>query len=334
MLRRNPGLARLLAAALIVAWSSDARAWGRDGHQTIGYLAASLIKGSQAEKEVGKLLHSRESLATAAEWPDCAKGRRVCNAPLTAEMTAFNHDNPKNHNYHYTDIPFGEPKYDESSIGADKNDIVHALEDAIRVLQGKTVADPAHKFSKREALFLVAHLVGDIHQPLHVGAAYVDTNNTFFTPDTVAKKNKSSTEGGNWLCWRSVKLHGAWDGDYVVRAMKDAHRTTDRTYAATLKGAAEQIDKDTGDPTGWPKKWANESLLLSKTELSSVQVLGRRRQDKSGGCGLSQLSPDPKKVAWKIDLPSTYRDEAIEIVPKQLSKAGSRLANLLQAIWP
>ncbi|WP_409362753.1 S1/P1 nuclease [Bradyrhizobium sp. CIR18] len=28
---------------------------------------------------------------------------------------------------------------------------------------------------KKEALFVLSHLVGDLHQPLHVGAVYLDS---------------------------------------------------------------------------------------------------------------------------------------------------------------
>ena len=54
------------------------------------------------------------------------------------------------------------------------DDVVQILRQAIGVLQGRldSVSNP-HQFTQRQALLMVAHLVGDLHQPLHVSGAYV-----------------------------------------------------------------------------------------------------------------------------------------------------------------
>ena len=52
---------------------------------------------------------------------------------------------------------------------------ISAINAAIRVLQDRPKATaPLSITDKKEALFLLAHFVGDIHQPLHVGAVYLD----------------------------------------------------------------------------------------------------------------------------------------------------------------
>jgi S1/P1 Nuclease len=171
----------LLASLLSIALLSPIQtlAWGRNGHETVGYVAASLIAGTNAGKEVKKLLKPGETMATAAEWPDCAKGFRYCHKPPTPEMQDFAARNPQHHNYHYTDVAFQQTEYDASAIGANPDDVVHILGDAILVLKGQPSSNPAHNITKREALFILAHMVGDIHQPLHVGAAYVDSGDQF-----------------------------------------------------------------------------------------------------------------------------------------------------------
>ena len=80
--------------AMVVAFPQEVLAWGQEGHETVGYIAANLIKGSNAETAVSHILKPGEMLATAAEWPDCAKGfcgptspsagpahRTVCDRP-------------------------------------------------------------------------------------------------------------------------------------------------------------------------------------------------------------------------------------------------------------
>ncbi len=82
------------AVALCLSAPVPVLAWGRDGHETVGYIAASLIIGTNAEKKVKALLHSGETLATAAEWADCAKGINYCQKQPTMELQDFAQHNP------------------------------------------------------------------------------------------------------------------------------------------------------------------------------------------------------------------------------------------------
>jgi len=328
---------KLSMSALMVsgmALCGNTFAWGHDGHQTVGYLAASMIVGTKAAKKVNSILKSGEDLATAAEWPDCAKGFQYCQNAPTPEMDQFANDNPAHHNYHYTDIPFQETEYKSDAVGSSLNDVVHALEDAIRVLQGKPVADPKHVFNKRDALFILAHMVGDIHQPLHVGAAYVDSQLKFENPASEAVAKATFTEGGNWLCVGSKGLHSLWDDDYVKRAMKAANADADENFAKALKADAVKVTKDSGDPVTWPAKWATETLKLSVSRLSPVIITGKRLQGSRGSCGKPPADAPKDANMWTVTLPPDYAAKAVDVVPEQLEKAGSRLAHLLMTIWP
>ena len=65
------------------------------------------------------------------------------------------------------------------------------------------------------------HLLGDVHQPLHVGSAYVSDKNTFVVPASAAAVDNVlifSTAGDNDLIFESVlyfleylKFHGCYD---------------------------------------------------------------------------------------------------------------------------
>src|ERR1700738_5236819 len=65
--------------------------------------------------------------------------------------------------------------YDRRYVGTSDHDIVSAINACIAVLQDRPVPSPFFIKDKKEALFLLAHFVGDIHQPLHVGAIYLDS---------------------------------------------------------------------------------------------------------------------------------------------------------------
>jgi hypothetical protein len=193
-------LTRWLAYCLIslVITSGHTYAWGPDGHHTVGAIADNLIAGTYASAEVKKLLGSL-TLQDASVWADCAKGIdpnrnytyqsagrypecMVFETPkLEAEMSDFVRRNDKNCNpkpgeeschkqYHYTDVAIQHDKYDRKFVGTRDDDLVCALVAAIYVLKGEPAPAPFNFKDKREALLVLVHYVGDIHQPLHVGA--------------------------------------------------------------------------------------------------------------------------------------------------------------------
>ena len=328
------------SAALVVALAATlpvcqpAFAWGHQGHETVGALAALLIKGSNAEKQVQKLLQPGESLASAAEWADCAKGYAYCHAEPSAEMKDFVARNPQHHAYHYTDIPFQLPSYPAgNAVGASGDDVVHILRDAIAVLQGKPAADASHKLTRREALFIVAHMTGDIHQPLHVGAAYVSPDNEFEVPASADEAKASFTEGGNWLCKGSKNVHSLWDDDFVVGAMRNVKATTPDALAAALLPRARKFAADKGAVATWPAKWATESLQLSSVELATIEVQ-KKRPAGAGRATCGASDPLSKTSVWDVQLPDKYQEAAAGTAADQLAHAGARLARTLTAIWP
>ena len=83
-------------------------------------------------------------MASAAEWADCAKGYLYCHEQPTEEMKKFATNNKNHHQFHYTDIPVEEHQYTLSSAGADPEDIVQILTEAIVTLQGSTTNIPHH----------------------------------------------------------------------------------------------------------------------------------------------------------------------------------------------
>ena len=195
--------------ALAGAFTSiDALAWGGDGHRAVGAIADKLLKGTKAEKQIAALLLPGESLESIANWPDCVKGT-YCG-PQSPEMVDYTTANPKHSEYHYTDVPFQLERYHDHGVGTSEVDIVQTLKQAIAVLQGKT--DPAlnpHKFTKRQALILLTHMTGDIHQPLHVGAAFVSKDGKFVVPKTHAEVDEAAifdSRGGNNLLLDDEKL--------------------------------------------------------------------------------------------------------------------------------
>jgi hypothetical protein len=76
-----------------------------------------------------------------------------------ADTQPFRLAHPAQDVYHFTNIPFQASKYDAASFGAHWIDIVRMTRECVRVLRGSS------QLFTREALRLLAHFLGDIHQP-------------------------------------------------------------------------------------------------------------------------------------------------------------------------
>jgi hypothetical protein len=341
-----------LAGAFI---SSDALAWGNDGHRAVGAIADQLLKGSNAQKQVAALLLPGESLESVANWADCVKGS-YCG-PQTPEMVAYVGANPKHSEYHYTDIPFQESHYHDGAVGSAGDDIVQTLKQAIAVLQGKT--DPAlnpHQFTKRQALLLITHMTGDIHQPLHVGAAYVGKDGKFVVPrqhGDVDAVNIFDARGGNNLLLDDEKLsalsanlippgeakplppgvqksptrpfHSYWDSTVVDYAMRRIGTKTPEQFAQAVIASKPAAPGNSGDPASWPYQWADDALIASKIAYADV----------TPGKITPQLSKKGETYyTWGLEVPANYPVPSSALAKTQLIKGGYHLAALLQAIWP
>jgi hypothetical protein len=333
---------KLLIVTIFCLIAENAFAWGRLGHETVAEVAGYLMKGSHAEQKVQALLKKDESLISASVWADCAKGFQYCHAELTPEMDRFVHENPKHHHYHYADVPFQSKHYEGKGAGAHPDDVVHVLKDAIQTLRTGT-APAGRSWTQREALFLVVHLVGDIHQPLHVGAGYIDDQLHFVIPSSDKEADAMNTAGGNLLCYRTKPLHAAWDDDFLVHAMREHHVKDPFTFSKGLVMSAGSMLAPSGKPEEWVEAWADESLALSAQALKRVSVISVREAGKGRAlCGkpsdseISHENPSHSvsKKVWDVTLPEDYPEQASHEVTHRLAQAGGRLALVLKAIWP
>ncbi len=351
-----------LAGAFATVAPSTALAWGADGHRAVGAIAAKLLKGSVAEQRIAALLLPGETLESVAVWADCVKGNWC--GPQTPEMAAYVAANPKHSEYHYTDVPFQLGAYHDHAAGTFEDDIVQTLKSAILVLQGKdTPQTNPHRFTPRQALLVVAHLAGDIHQPLHVGAAFVGKDGRFVVPKTKAEideLNIFDSRGGNNLqlddafitsignraippgapkegqagaaagaqngAPKTKPFHSYWDSTVVDYAFRRSGTRTPEQFAQYAIDRKPSVPVNTGDAATWPYQWANDSLAIAKLAHMDV-TLGAASTVKSKSSGESY------KV-WGLVVPDDYPVPSSALARQQLVKGGYNLAALLKEIWP
>ena len=346
-LRGTGTLAVVAVVTASLTWSSPASAWGSEGHQYVGNLAWMLLNPN-ARAHVRELLGPNVSLGQAAVWPDCVRSvngspttgyhyhkdqftPKVCDAfgssaSEVQRMTDYaarnwtncpyaGHQTKCNLSYHFADVNVNQhTDYAPTYFGAEPYDVVHLIEAAtvrLKCKQGQpcSVPVPFSIADKREALLLLAHMVGDVHQPLHVGAIYLDSNNAE-TGDS-----GTSTIGGNALLIaagnKGNNLHHSWDD------VPDSFGA--QPSASAIKSACQiaPLPNPTAEP---PAKWATESVVAARSAYN----------------GMSFTKDTVLQERWDIQFQNKqqYASMRRTVQAQRVIAGGAHLAALLNSIWP
>lgn len=310
-----------LVALRITLSTPAAFGYGFAGHEVVGNYAEHFLKGTRAETEVRTLLHDYETLAKVSTWADRAK---FDEKYLSDEMKTFVARNPEHHSYHYCDIPFQENSYHEGGAGTGPHDIVQTMKRCIAALQLKSEAKETDELSPRVALMMLVHLVGDIHQPLHVGCSYVDEADTFVDPDQ-GGKGQQDAGANNFKLPTKMALHGFWD-TLAVKMVKDKAPGQPFVEYLLAHDPPQAEWKTTGPVETWPEQWATETLRAVQPFYKGLKISNRRTVPAD--------EKHPAHDEWDVRLPAGYEQKAAKVVEVELSKAGYRLAELFKAIWP
>ncbi|MGI4877272.1 MAG: S1/P1 nuclease [Janthinobacterium lividum] len=199
--------------AVAIALPAPALAWGKTGHRVIGAIAERMI-GHRARNRVHAILGS-ESIAEASAWPDFERS----NPDAFWQKEA----GP----YHYVTVPVGKT-YAETGAPPE-GDAVTALKKFTA-----TVRDRNAPLADRQlALRFVIHIVGDLHQPLHVG--------------------KPGDKGGNdvrvTFQREATNLHAVWDSGLIDQ--EQLSYTEMANWLSARITRAERRDWRTTDPLVW-----------------------------------------------------------------------------------
>jgi nuclease S1 len=274
-------------------------AWGDAGHKIIGVIAYSRLT-PLVKRKVDTLLAADNDDLTATDfvsrttWADKYRESDRQTTKIRYEATR---------KWHFADIAIntGEidaacehhpklPRGTPASAGPANNCVIDKIEQFIVELRNPFIAKP----EKILALKFLLHFIGDLHQPLH------------------AADNKD--RGGNDVAVLfaedipSTNLHLYWDNDVVERLGSDP-----RLIGASL---SRKISTGTADAwsKGTPITWAKESFSRAKTVVYHF-------------AGLQEFVDD--RGARGVRLDETYENSALIAARQQLSKAGIRLAGVL-----
>lgn len=207
----------IISAAM--AASLTAFPWGQKGHDTVTCIAENHLTPT-AKATINSLLSGR-SIVYYANWLD--------NASHTPEYGYSK-------TWHYKNIDADETY--RSARKNPKGDIVEAINTQYEILRNPSA--PAE--DRTLALKMVIHLVGDIHQPMHMGRA------------TDRGGNRVTVKNFN----RDSNLHSSWDSFIVENGHKWSYTEWQR-----------QIDRATPAETveilsiKEPRDWARQTYEIA-----------------------------------------------------------------------
>ena len=207
-----------LFTILLGLGSLSAFGWGQKGHDVTVFIAENHLTPTTLEK-VTELLDGK-SMVYWANWLD--------NASHTPEYAYSK-------TWHYKNIDAGVA-YEEAPLHQD-GDIVRAIYSQVEILQNPDKS----KDDKQLALKILEHLMGDLHQPMHMGHA-------------------SDLGGNRWQVKyfnRDTNLHSVWDSSVP----EGAHNWTYTEWNNQInRPTPEQIDFIIME--GTPEKWGKETFAI------------------------------------------------------------------------
>lgn len=302
--------------------STSSFGWSSPGHEAIARASIQMLD-NQTRDKVNAILDG-ESIDDAAIWLDRVREDYSFPEESDAEEAAqFRQTFPRNESWHFCNFIVGSTQYDFSSKYASPDDVVHALENAIAVLEGAS-----SKMTKEQALRSVIHLVGDIHQPLHCITGYFDLSD-MSRPVLISNVDDPQTapqdRGGNQLYYTSSQeLHAMWDLTLPKHVASDV--ATLASDITTASAASAPITP--GDYHHWAETWAGESMQQANGAYDGIRF-------NSAAYVSNPRHPNQQMLKINISFQQGARGyiAAEEGVCKaQLRKAALHLTQLLEKI--
>lgn len=274
--------------------------WGAGGHMMTASIAFSRLN-PRARAKVNELIKIEINPASVTK-----ESKNFINASHWADdLRPFPEFDPLKP-LHFIDQPFSTDGTALPSSQPEPDNIVKALEDNVKIL--KTSTD---KNAQAQALRLIIHFVGDIHQPLH-GATRISRTNPGGDRGGNLVKIKVPGPNGNL---RETNLHSFWDGG-IGTFPRTGPNFAPPPLSEIPAAAARALR---GNPASDPKLklnkpmdfmgWANESFALAKAVVYPGITEDTQPSDN-------------------------YEAKATKVANQRVAWGGYRLAALLNSIWP
>lgn len=269
-----------ITTVFLALLSFNALAWGPTGHRAVGQIAERYLRPGVLIK-VDKILNG-QSLSKVSTWSD----------EIKSEPQTYSHT----YNWHYTDWKEEDHNHDETNSSGK---LLTAINEQMAILKNINNSQEKRAF----ALKFIVHLVGDLHQPLHVG--------------------NGLDQGGN-RCKvifqkKETNLHALWDEGMIDFTNLSFTELAD--YVSQGRTAEEIASWRLGSVVDWALESKNlratiypEAVRPTEGQLSVKQYC---RSD------IVIESQDMPKLGYE------YSYKFVPVIEKRIFQAGLRLAKML-----
>lgn len=238
---------RIFLSLILALSSSNAWAWGEEGHSIVAEIAQRRLSQNAAQA-ITKILQSNPN-ATAYTTPSLA------SISTWADEVRYNGPKPnETYNWHFVDIPRQDTHYDPATEcpkeKPEQGDCVIKELSRLRNELRCTAGD-----QQLRALKFAVHFVGDIHQPFHT--IWESSGGNGIAIKVIQFKGKTCT--ADKCSTPPDNLHKMWDTT-LIRAMEYSWQTfVDNLEAGWLTSDVAKNDtKD--DPVIWAEDAHNEAI--------------------------------------------------------------------------
>jgi hypothetical protein len=299
--------------ALVCLSSGPASAWGDEGHEVIGLIAEHYLQPLVRARVLELLGHDdtglvERDMAHEATWAD---KYRDSDRDTSKRRYLSTRD------WHFVDLeidgvdvtrachgrqplPAGVP----ASVGPAEDCIIDKIDQFYAELKNPMTAEE----ERRVALQFLLHLVGDLHQPLHA------------SDDHDQGGNRKLASGPN-IGFNN--LHHDWDTEFVARL---GPSDTDIARAAIAR--ITEADRARWS-SGTPLDWALETYAVSKKHAYGPLPAASGGAAAPGDASPGAAARGGASHGSRYELSQGYVDDATAVTAEQLSKAGVRLAFML-----
>jgi hypothetical protein len=318
-IRRALKALRLLTLVFGVAFVRPAFPWGCQGHRIVALIALDQLN-SHARTEATQLLEGPIYDATL---------RRYCPAstlPQLADLASWADDvrnqRKETAGWHFIDIPLDARKKSVTEACPASGCVTSAIRQQAEILRSAS----ATKRQKAEALMFVVHFVGDLHQPLHSA----DNDDRGGNCVAVAFFDLKPETSGSGQSYRP-NLHGVWDTDLLERVSNGQEPAA---FAASLR------NEFASDMRRWIRQPVDVDAWAWESHKAAVKTVYGKLPKKIAvepprpveSCADHDMGKRMYDLHEQID--QRYQRAASPVIRRQLARAGTRLAALLNQVWP
>ena len=296
--------------------------WGCKGHQVVALIAEAHLT-PHARAMVMEILDAS---------PISADLRRYCGVSgldAFADSATWADDErsirPETAGWHFLDIPRGAPKGDVAPYCPPSTGCVtSAIADQLAVLR----KPDASAQERADALRFVIHFVGDLHQPLHATTNDDRGGNCVpvaFFGNAPAKPNPLTED-------YRPNLHGIWDTDILehFETGETVQQIADE-LESKFKTQIPAWESKPVDPIAWA--WESHQIAEDVAYGDLPVKIAIETPAPVNACS------DDNHISTRIfnlneELGDSYENAAGAVIQEQLTKAGARLASVLNNLWP